>query len=386
MLPNPDFHHADTMTPASLPLLEQFDTNFVSPSRVAGIEDINNNSISGIDEDISELPNWIDPKLLREGQEFIRRNFFSVFVAHFISLIFLLCYTPVRLILVRTGRSNTTTKALKRYFATLVHIKGWYEADLLQPLDDVNDDIARIRILHSRLARSLTNWHSTYKDMNPEVAVKRDQELLDAIRSDFSSPKVVRGSVDGNELSPPISQLDMCVTQFCFMGVLSLFPKSFGIFETTGMEGYVHIWAVIGRRLGIQDQFNICLKKNHYTHALILNQIIVPEIAKCGTSTLMLWTSLTSGISKFVPFISIRAILLFILRNILALPGLKLASILTVYDLLCYKLMQRCFQRWILNCVVRNFLNNLLRLAIVLTVHIRFPNIMHKNNANGSQH
>jgi len=40
-----------------------------------------------------------------------------------------------------------------------------------------------------------------------------------------------------------------------------LYPKKLGAINATEeeLEGLVHLWAVIGHLLGIQDEFNLCL-------------------------------------------------------------------------------------------------------------------------------
>lgn len=357
-----------------------FEKDFLRPSKTVAIHDRNNNETEVENED---FPEWLEPKLIQEGQAFVRKYFFSIFFAHFVSLIFLLCYTPVRLILIRTARSNTAVKALKRYVSTLVHIKQWYEGDLLES-GGRNHDLSKVRRLHARLGQSLNSWHfSKAQPSNtvPEIH-EGDRIFLEAIHSDFQESFVPARSFQpesDDEMTPTISQFDMAVTQFCFMGFLSLFPKAFGISDLKGLDGFVHVWALIGSRLGIQDRFNICLTINHRYRRHILHNILLPEMSKCGSDTLILWTSLVSGIGKFVPFISLKSILFFILKNILETSGSELNSRRSVYDCVCYALMSRCFNIWISFSPIRITLNNLLRLAVYLTIVLRFPSNFNRN-------
>jgi hypothetical protein len=59
------------------------------------------------DKETKPLPSWVDSKLIKEGQDFVRRHLFSIIFAHLISLLFLLCYAPIRYVLISTGRSHS---------------------------------------------------------------------------------------------------------------------------------------------------------------------------------------------------------------------------------------------------------------------------------------
>lgn len=52
-----------------------------------------------------------------------------------------------------------------------------------------------------------------------------------------------------------ITQRDMVLTQFVFIGIPLLSPHLLGLARSEeGMEGLVHFWRVIGYLLGIQDK------------------------------------------------------------------------------------------------------------------------------------
>lgn len=53
----------------------------------------------------------------------------------------------------------------------------------------------------------------------------------------------------------PISQRDMAITQFGFMGFPLLARKKLGLHGSDeDLEGFIHFWRVIGHLLGISDQ------------------------------------------------------------------------------------------------------------------------------------
>lgn len=56
-----------------------------------------------------------------------------------------------------------------------------------------------------------------------------------------------------------ISQKDMAITQFTFMGFHLLMPDKFGIVGTREQfEAFNHFWRVIGYMLGTENRFNCC--------------------------------------------------------------------------------------------------------------------------------
>lgn len=56
-----------------------------------------------------------------------------------------------------------------------------------------------------------------------------------------------------------ISQKDMAITQFLFMGFQVLMPLEFGVVGSEEqLEAFSHLWRVIGFMLGTDDRFNCC--------------------------------------------------------------------------------------------------------------------------------
>lgn len=54
----------------------------------------------------------------------------------------------------------------------------------------------------------------------------------------------------------PISQLDMVLTQFGFMGFGLLAPEKLGLSGSLEeQEGFIHFWRTVGHLLGIEDRY-----------------------------------------------------------------------------------------------------------------------------------
>lgn len=146
------------------------------------------------------------------------------------------------------------------------------------------------------------------------------------------------------------------------------------------MTGFVHIWALIGYHLGIEDQFNICLEGNEEVQ-LIIRDILFSSMEtsskkgegkeeeedSCAAAGIqLLWISLINGLSSFLPFLSLPAFLLFIMDKILQTKkyNRNICKVFNTYDWISYQLLSWCFNCWINYTAFALILNWLLQLAI----------------------
>lgn len=120
-----------------------------------------------------------------------------------------------------TGESETKFNLFHRYLATIRHVQKWYEGDVWDPKDSAHKSLAKVRSMHSRVANKMA-------------------ALNDGIVY--------------------VSQWDMAVTQWAFVGPMVLFRSKVGLHSCTEeqYESLIHFWRVIGYLLGIEDQYNLC--------------------------------------------------------------------------------------------------------------------------------
>ena len=78
------------------------------------------------------------------------------------------------------------------------------------------------------------------------------------------------GKVVGRDENIWVSQYDMALTQWAFIGILILFPKECGLHPATKqeLEELIHFWRVMGYLNGIEDRFNLCNGDYDYTFTL----------------------------------------------------------------------------------------------------------------------
>ena len=257
-----------------------------------------------------------DPELIRQGKEFVQRNFYSVMLAHLISLMWVFTFKPGREVLLRTGYSGDAERSLPRYLSTLLHIKLWYEDDTLERTADGSKDLQRVRKMHANAARQY------YKSNRPQMPplTKTQREICEAVKKatvkiDSSQwPQTIL--TDDPEV--PFSQFAMVITQFCFIGFILISPEVYGIEDKKGIDGFVHLWAIFGRFLGIEDRFNLAIhykKTNGNVEAFkkIYKNIFLPNLKTTDDTAIIMWDALIQGFSLYMKPLNLKAAVKFML-------------------------------------------------------------------------
>lgn len=101
-------------------------------------------------------------------------------------------------------------------------MKTWYDGEIWNPNDAAYKSVLVVRKLHKSVADKL----------NANLVEGVDQLKL--------------------------SQYDMLITQFAFIGFVILMPKKFGIVWTTEETvSVLHFWRLIGYLLGVEEKYNL---------------------------------------------------------------------------------------------------------------------------------
>lgn len=185
-------------------------------------------------------------------------------------------------VLRETKNSGTPKTAYKRYIATVFHTFNWYE-DELKPENK--------------------SWKSL-------VAVRKRH----VVSSKFS---IKHGA-------GCISQKDMAITQFGFLGFIITRPTLLGIQKTPeDLEAFVHFWRIIGYMIGIQDRFNLCTDSYETTVIrceMMSSQIFRPSLEKAPKFFEEMADALVKGLWCFNPFLDTKAFLFFA-KRLVSVPG-----------------------------------------------------------------
>lgn len=227
------------------------------------------------------LPPWFDARLYRQGQRYFAEHYCAMFVAKLMGLLVLLAVPSVLRVLVHTRRSATPISSFRRYLSTVAHMLEWYSANADGDLTDPN----------SRAFRSLSEVRSRH------CAAAR--------------------SAGG------ISQFDMAVTQFGFIGFTMVAPEKLGI-RRGGEEGLVHFWRVIGYLMGMDDRFNICrpegVEETRRVCSLLLEQVFAPNLKQPPAEFASMSRAMMDGIWAILPAYDTDAVFAYVYREMVGLP------------------------------------------------------------------
>jgi len=164
-----------------------------------------------------EVPTFYDDNLFKRAQDFYVANRFACFGGMLTGLLGLLAVPSILDVLVETKNSSNVYTAYRRYLQTIFHTINWFRYDL-KPGSPSWKSLISVRKIHA-------------------MSSKRCQKAGAGF----------------------ISQKDMSLTQFAFMGLITSQWKLLGVqYNKEDLDAYCHFWRVIGYMLGIKDEFNLC--------------------------------------------------------------------------------------------------------------------------------
>ncbi|KAJ6633173.1 hypothetical protein Bhyg_16017 [Pseudolycoriella hygida] len=229
------------------------------------------------------LPDWYDEVKFKRGQKYFLDNRFGMLLSNLYGLYTLLADPKGLDVLDSTGKSSTADTAKKRYVSTIVNMLMWYKDDL-HPNSKSWKSLLRVRKMHFSASNS---------------AFKKEIGL--------------------------ITQFEICITTFGFIGFAILRPQFLGIRcnDTEGREGFIHFWAVIGHMLGVEDEFNMCLFNVETVEKIcliLLRYVFIPLIQLETPKFKGMMESLVTGLSSFLPHMSYN-VQMFMVKRIIGVPG-----------------------------------------------------------------
>ncbi|XP_071554093.1 uncharacterized protein [Temnothorax nylanderi] len=176
----------------------------------------------------NDLPEWYEENIYKEAQNYYKRNMLSIVAAATVGLILVFAVETILKVLLCTKRSSSTCSAFKRYAETVLHLHN------IATCDPSNTN---------------SKW---YKSMN---AIRWHHKI-----GTMKSKNAGHGE---------ITQRDMVLTQYGFVGFIYNAPKNFGLSNTLEEdEAFNHFWRVNAYMLGISDRFNLCRKNAKETTEL----------------------------------------------------------------------------------------------------------------------
>ncbi|KAG9510284.1 Receptor-type guanylate cyclase Gyc76C, partial [Fragariocoptes setiger] len=177
-------------------------------------------------------PDWFDQDLFEHAKSVYEKHLMAINLAHLLGLILLVRVNSIFDTLNATGKSSTVSKLFRRYVSTVLRVKCWYEGDIFENGSQANLSLLGVRIMHDSVAHQLNN-----------------------------SPNRAACQARNNQASYHISEYDIMLTQFAFIGLIVLQPKRMGLmndFDEHDLRSLLHFWRIIGHALGATDRYNLC--------------------------------------------------------------------------------------------------------------------------------
>ncbi|KAJ8711366.1 hypothetical protein PYW07_008608 [Mythimna separata] len=190
---------------------------------------------------VMELPDWFDEKKYNRGRNFYMDNCFALSSSMLMGLVAVFAVPSILNVLVGSRRSTSVYTAYKRYLSTLLHTVSWFE---------------------NELKPGSISWRSLY--------AVRSRHLKAGLASKLKGTGTV-------------SQRDLALTQFGFIGFSMLKPDKFGIrqLQPGDWDAYNYVWRVVGHMIGIEDKYNIARETFEETREvlqLLQDRVFTPAL------------------------------------------------------------------------------------------------------------
>ncbi|XP_050439003.1 rubber oxygenase-like isoform X2 [Adelges cooleyi] len=286
-----------------------------------------------------DLPEWFDEQLFVRAQKHFFANFYSMFVGKLIGLILVLTVPTILDVLVLTNKSSDSYSAFRRYLDTIRHMVRWY-----------GYDVGDLKSKSQKSVNTVHSFHCTASRLSEKTG-----------------------------LGVRVSQKDMALTQFGFMGLMVLRKKELAIVGSEEDEfAIVHFWRTIGYMLGIQDKYNLCqgtLEEVRGVCAVVLDDVYAPGLKQPPKGFQRMLESLLDGLKPVSPVLDVHAFMRYT-KDLCGVskgvdePPLRTWFSRCMYNIQVFTHEVLLAKRW-LAWVFRPLLNYNMRFSV--WVNVKFP-------------
>lgn len=297
---------------------------------------------------IDDVPPWFDADKFRLGQKFAVKYYFGLNYSEMLSLLILFTSPDTLDTLMYTRKSSTPYSSYKRYLSTVFRVKSWFEDDIWDRNSAGFKNLKAVRAMHLNVSKTINS--ETEESRNSKLR-KKDAlwcPLNDDLKEDFKSlcpvshcsPECFRGS----NRRIYLNQCEMSLTQFGFFGLMVLFPGKFGAGNASKeeLEGFVHVWRVLGYYLGIDDKYNFCqgsIDEIKSRCKNLLDYWFKPNFSSVSQEWEHMTRCLTEGVSYYVSGVSFEVSMAY-LCWVLGLDAPKLHSSLSWRQYVLFNLIK----------------------------------------------
>lgn len=286
---------------------------------------------------LEEIP-WFDKSLIEHGLEFHKRNATFVILSTTFALMYGFSIKPNSAVLVRTGKLHNPELSFNRYLSTIQRIAKFVMVFMQEEKSYKSLEI--VRKMHHLASKKRNNaLGNLQKDSFTQPWMK---DMVDAMRKDFEHIDTSEAPKHLLTWDPPVpvSQFDMALTQFGFIGTMFLFPGTFGIKDRDEeLKGMIHLWAVFGRLLGIKDEYNVCIKPDPALYETLFRNIVVESLKTMDETVVTIQSAFVDAFSKRLPFMTYKAMMYFGMRELKEYRGEHLWKLMSFWDKLSLVIM-----------------------------------------------
>ena len=316
-------------------------------------------------------PAWFNKELYDNAKSVYARHFMAINFAHLSGLLLLVRVDSIFKTLSSTGESSSVSKLFCRYYQTIMHVKKWYEGDIFEEANEAHRSLLIVRGMHNRVSSNLNKTscpapsdETPVKDAAPKHTSQSKENLLQDTEAKH------------------LSEYDIMITQFAFVGFIVLHAKSVGLvgnFTQHDLDSLLHFWRVICYYLGASEEFNLCSRQfedirgmcNAFVDSEYKRSILANPISSApGIMSVNIVRSI-----KFIPMLTIYGMLKY-LYDLLDISTSEFESRSTRYARLSHYLIGLVMTKLLGYKLLRMFNNGLVRLSLYLvgTAQNRFAN------------
>jgi len=286
---------------------------------------------SGVSDkfDSNAKPAWFDEERFKKAQQIAKEFHVPIGNSSLIGL-FLVLQLPIGLLpLLATGQSKNVSKLFSRYLNTILHVNSWYKHDPFDPQSKAYKSQQMVKTMHRNAGKLMNSKISIYdfvKKMIEETTNENNNNTID-----------VEKFIKRKERTW-VSQADMALTQWAFIGVLIIEPYSCGMHAGSKefLVEIAYIWRVLGHKIGIEDQFNLFNDLDFdliYTMSkLVLEQHYIPFVENVSSPMgIAMVKGTVQGLRPLLPYVRFKSYLKFWYKT-LNINSYKLNSLTEVTD------------------------------------------------------
>ncbi|OXA57694.1 uncharacterized protein LOC110846176 [Folsomia candida] len=282
-----------------------------------------------------EIP-WIDYDLLAKGREFVKQNYAVVLTTMMLADTIGFISKQIASTVFKSFYPNNICggRFLSTFRTTMCQ---WLLSDFSSGANsEFVQAIQRVRKLHKILGRPAV------KPIVPPEGIQYPaeyKELLACIREDMKSVDTTDYPSHLISWTPSMyfTQLDVTLVAFGMYAPFIVYPNKVGLYTTfqedEGLRGYVHIWAVIGKMLGVQDRYNLALHPDRDLYMEIVTKLGKPGLKMADESVIFSIEKMIEGlVNTTIPYSLTAKSLIFQAMELADIKGEKVWGMMNWHD------------------------------------------------------